>query len=111
MGLLFVFGLCYVLPGIMCYVLLRSMCYVLRGAVVRGSFSCASSPAELWPLSNLPGRVFDGVSCAHHIYYFRLILRTDIRCDNPAKCPRALVRFVVANVACSYCLLLSLIHI
>ena len=28
-----------------------------------------------------------------------------VRYDNPAKCPRALVRFVVANVACSYCLL------
>ena len=31
-----------------------------------GPFSCASSPAELWPLRNLPGRVFDGVSCTHH---------------------------------------------
>ena len=35
---------------------------VLRG----GPFSCASSPAELWLLSNLSGRVFDGVRCTHH---------------------------------------------
>ena len=46
---------CHVLPGTpgICYV----MCCVVRG----GPFSCASSP-----LSNLPGRVFDGVSCTHH---------------------------------------------
>ena len=34
-----------------------------------GPFSCASSPAELWPLSNLPGKVFDSVCCTHHTYY------------------------------------------
>ena len=32
-----------------------------------GLFSSASSPAELWLLSNLPGKiVFDGVSGTHH---------------------------------------------
>ena len=54
-----VFFACYVLPG-MRYVL-RVMCCVVRG----GPFSCASSPAELWPLSNLPGRGFDGVHNIH----------------------------------------------
>ena len=32
-GIVFVFGLCYVLPGMCC--VLPGMCYVLRGAVVR----------------------------------------------------------------------------
>ena len=33
-------------------------------------------------------------------------INTHLRYDNPTKCPRALVTFfVVANVACSYCLL------
>ena len=53
------------------WLVLCVICYVLRGAlcVMRGgSFSCASSPAELWPLSNLPGRVLDGVSCTHRTY-------------------------------------------
>ena len=65
---------CLFLACIMCYqalCVLCVVCNVLRGGgawcVVRGGlFSCASSPAELWPLSNLPGRVFDGVRCTHH---------------------------------------------
>ena len=36
-GIVFVFGLCYVLPGMCC--VLPGMCYVLRGAVVREAVS------------------------------------------------------------------------
>ena len=70
-----------------------------------GPFSCASSPAELlWPLINLSGRVFDGVSRTHTSH--RTQTDTHLR-HNPAKCPRALIPFfvAVANAACRYCLL------
>ena len=50
---------CYQVPGMsLCYVSCVKWC---GGAccVVRGvPFSCASLPAELWPLSNLPGKSF-----------------------------------------------------
>ena len=100
MGLLFVFGLCYVLPGtwyVVCvtpeYVLCVAWCGGASCVVRGGPFSCASSLAKLWPLSNLPGRVLDGASYKHTSYMvLRLIVYTTIiRYDNPAKCPRALV--------------------
>ena len=66
----------YMLPGTWYLVPVCVTWYVLCVAwcggawcVVRGDpFSCASSPAELWPSSNLTGRVFDDVSCAHTSY-------------------------------------------
>ena len=68
-----------------------------------GPFSCATSPAELWPLCKLP-RVFDGVSCTYSIS-----TNTHLRYDNPAKCPRALVPcFVVVNVACTVAIIVLL---
>ena len=64
---LFGFGLCYVLPRTSMSYVLCIMCCGGAWCVVRGGpFPCASSPAQLWPLSNLPGRVFDGVSCTRH---------------------------------------------
>ena len=57
MGLLFVFGLCYVLPGtwyVVCvtpeYVLCVAWCGGASCVVRGGPFSCASSLAKLWPV-------------------------------------------------------------
>ena len=90
---------------VMCYQVCVMCCVVRWCAVSGGPFSCAPSPAEVWPLNNLPGRGFDGVSCIP-IIHSTSTNNAHLRYDNPAKCPRALVPFVVvANVACSYCLL------
>ena len=74
-----------------------------------GPFSCAFSPTELWPLSNLPGRGFDGViSCTHtsHIVVLRLIhIYTLWQPGQVPSCPRILPFLVAANVACSHYLL------
>ena len=60
---------CYeVLYVLMCGVLCVAWCGGAWCVVAWCPFSRASSPADLWPLSNLPGRVFDGVSSTHHTY-------------------------------------------
>ena len=86
--------------GLLCVTryVLCSMCYVLRGSVVRDAWRVVVRLHVLlrplnWPLSNLPGRVFDGVSCTHRTYYFDYSSNTHLRYDNPAKCPRAVVPF------------------
>ena len=61
------FVVCFWLVLCVARYVLCAMCCVVRWCVMRGGpFSCASSPAELWPLSNLPGKVFDRVNCTHH---------------------------------------------
>ena len=67
MVLLFVFGLCHVLPG-MCYVLCVAWCGGDSCVVRGGPISCASSPAELWPLSNLYLVEFSMVLAVHIIH-------------------------------------------
>ena len=101
MGLLFVFGLCYALPG-MCDVL-RVMCCVVRWCVV-DSFHARLRPLNggLWATY----LVYFSIVWDVHVIHSTWTINTELRYDNPAKCIRALVPFiVVANVACSYCLL------